>query len=53
MRDRVCEANIADLVTYIEIVIIYNNMVNRPQTNGISHETLGSQCVSEFKAYKK
>ena len=28
-------------------------MVNRPQTNGISHETLGSQCVSEFKVYKK
>lgn len=53
MRDEVCEANIADLVTYIEIIIIYNNMINKPETNSVLHKTFGSQCVSEFKAYKK
>ena len=28
-------------------------MINKPETNGVLHKTFGSQCVSEFKAYKK
>lgn len=49
MRDRVCEANIADLVTYIGIIIIYNNMTNKPQTDGVLHKIWGLNVFQNLK----